>query len=386
MSLFLAALGGLGISFGRLGAQGHIGSSAPNAPVLALISVVSNAATFSIDVDNTIEAGDSVQLQIQVAGGAWSPTVTDTTHIITSGEDSANEIDLTPAGFAAGNFEARARVIRALGSIASGWSNIVPFTVSFDAATIAWVAAVVAAGGSVSAPREAIVDTFIRALKSAGLFSTLDRFWLLAGENIQSALIDMVSLQSATQVGTPFSANVGVIPVSNTGYFDSNYVPSSSSLFTQDNATFGGQISNSRTSAAANNTPNFGSSDAGFTVVDSFVAFSAASTLASRVNSANADSTSAAQAKGLWTCTRTGAGVGAVYLNGSSALNISQTSAGRSTTSMIIGTFKQGASISTTPGDTIASFFVGSGWSAAQAANFYSAHNAMMTSLGIPVP
>src|SRR5882724_599921 len=188
MSLFLAALGGLGISFGRLGAQGHIGSSAPNAPVLALISVVSNAATFSIDVDNTIEAGDSVQLQIQVAGGAWSPTVTDTTHIITSGEDSANEIDLTPAGFAAGNFEARARVIRALGSIASGWSNIVPFTVSFDAATIAWVAAVVAAGGPFRPRREAIVDFFLRGWSGRGFFPTRDCFCVPVEDTTPPAL------------------------------------------------------------------------------------------------------------------------------------------------------------------------------------------------------
>ena len=42
----------------------------PSAPVLILVSSTSTAV-FTIDVDNTIGAGDNVELQVQVTGGSW---------------------------------------------------------------------------------------------------------------------------------------------------------------------------------------------------------------------------------------------------------------------------------------------------------------------------
>jgi hypothetical protein len=94
--------------------------------------VVGNAVSLAIDVDNTVVAGDTVTLQTQVTGGNWSSLVTNTTHTITSGEDAANEIDLTPAGFANGTYDARAKDNHV---IDSAWSNTVSFTVSASSAT-----------------------------------------------------------------------------------------------------------------------------------------------------------------------------------------------------------------------------------------------------------
>jgi hypothetical protein len=47
--------------------------------------------------------------------------------VITSGEDAANEIDLALGSLSNGDYEARCLVSR--GSVASGWSNTVSFTI-----------------------------------------------------------------------------------------------------------------------------------------------------------------------------------------------------------------------------------------------------------------
>ena len=103
---------------------------APTAPVLILVSATTTA-TFTIDVDNTIAAGDSVELQVQVTGGSWTTLVSDTVHTITSGEDAANQINLS-LGLPNGSYDARALVTDTMGTgLSSPWSNtVVNFTIS----------------------------------------------------------------------------------------------------------------------------------------------------------------------------------------------------------------------------------------------------------------
>jgi hypothetical protein len=106
------------------------GSTAPTAPVLTLVSATTTA-TFTVDIDNTIGAGDNIELQIQVTGGSWTTLVSDTNHTITSGEDSANQINLS-LGLPNGSYDARARVTDTVGTgLTSAWSNtVVNFTIS----------------------------------------------------------------------------------------------------------------------------------------------------------------------------------------------------------------------------------------------------------------
>ena len=105
-------------------------SIVPNAPVLILVSAT-NFAWFTVDVDNYIAAGDTIELQVQTTGGSWSSLTTDQIHTITSGEDAANEIDLTVI-LPNGSYDARARVTDTVGSgLTSGWSStVVNFTIS----------------------------------------------------------------------------------------------------------------------------------------------------------------------------------------------------------------------------------------------------------------
>lgn len=90
-----------------------------------------------------------------------------------------------------------------------------------DTATIAWVNAVVGAGGTVSTPRKTLVNDFIVGLKNASLFTKFDRLWLLAAENPQSALTDLsAAVVGASVVNSPtFTTDRGY-----TGDGSSNYV------------------------------------------------------------------------------------------------------------------------------------------------------------------
>lgn len=92
-----------------------------------------------------------------------------------------------------------------------------------DPATLAWAAAVVAAGGTVSTARKILVSNMIVGLQTDGLWALIDRLWILAAENTQSALTDMKALVLAVAHGSPaFAANLGYTGVdsSATVYID----------------------------------------------------------------------------------------------------------------------------------------------------------------------
>ena len=97
---------------------------------------------------------------------------------------------------------------------------------SYDAATVAWAAAVVAAGGTASTPYKDLVDTLIVGLKADGIWGKLDRLWLFAAENIKSALIDIRAADTATAANSPtFTPDRGF-----TGNGSSTYIISSLNL------------------------------------------------------------------------------------------------------------------------------------------------------------
>lgn len=122
-----------------------------------------------------------------------------------------------------------------------------------DPATTAWVAAVVAAGGTVGGTQTTRVNTLIVALKGHGLFSKLDRLWLWAGENDHhQATIDIINLGVGTEHGnltsTGFNAS-GYTGDGATGYFDSQFNPGTAGgNYTSAAASAGAYTLNNRTS------------------------------------------------------------------------------------------------------------------------------------------
>lgn len=85
-----------------------------------------------------------------------------------------------------------------------------------DAATTAWVAAVVTNGGTVSGGRQTQVDNLIVGLKADGVWAKLDNLWLYAAENQPSALTSLTSgnLLSTVMGSPPFTVDQGYTGIS----------------------------------------------------------------------------------------------------------------------------------------------------------------------------
>ena len=123
-----------------------------------------------------------------------------------------------------------------------------------NAETTTWVNAVVGDGGSVSAGRQTSVDTLITSLKSGGVWTSLDRLFLFAAENSQSALRDICAAAAATVAGGPtFTADRGYTGTDNssTVYIDSGFNPSTGTPnYTQNSAHISVWSNTNATSAA----------------------------------------------------------------------------------------------------------------------------------------
>jgi hypothetical protein len=261
-----------------------------------------------------------------------------------------------------------------------------------DPATTAWISAVNTAGGSVSSGRQIIVDTFIKCLKTDALFSTFDRYWLLAGENVGSATVDMIADASNSPVNSPtFTANLGYGPSNTISYVDT--VATTYINCTVNSCTYGGQDQTS-TATTASNYAIFGAANGAFTQVSDFKPFTgtggATGFTEFRANASGSDSTgSVSTAIGSWAISRTLASVEDLYFNGSISSpggTGSQTATGLPGVSFfILGINQAGGLVAESTTDVISSFFIASGWNSTQAANFESCQNAMMTSIGINV-
>jgi hypothetical protein len=105
---------------------------------------------------------------------------------------------------------------------------------NFESETTAWESAVVGDGGTVSAGRKSLVNALIVSLKADGVWTKIDRLWLYAAENSQSALRDIRGANASTANGSPaFAADdgytgedVGAAP-GVTKYIDTGFNPSS---------------------------------------------------------------------------------------------------------------------------------------------------------------
>lgn len=107
-----------------------------------------------------------------------------------------------------------------------------------EAETTAWVAAVVSNGGTVSAGRQMEVNTLIAGLKTDGVWTKLDRLWLLAAENEPSALTDLVADSLATATNSPtFTTDAGYAGDGTNSFIHTNYNPVTDGVnYIQDSA------------------------------------------------------------------------------------------------------------------------------------------------------
>lgn len=107
--------------------------------------------------------------------------------------------------------------------------------------TAAWVAAVVAAGGTVSSGVQALIDAYIAGLKADGIWAKADRIILHCLENTQSALVDVVHNVVGTTYNSPlFTANRGFTGDGATTYIDPYFSPDPDGVNFTGSAACGG--------------------------------------------------------------------------------------------------------------------------------------------------
>jgi hypothetical protein len=195
--------------------------------------------------------------------------------------------------------------VRLLGGVRLGGSSPVP---RFDPATIVWVNAVTTAGGTVSATQESYVNTLITCYKSAGVFSIMDREWLLWADNIQQAETDLIHDATWTSHGTAgFAANAGYTGDGSTSYLDSSFDPASA----------GGNFGASSANFDVYITHHGGGVELG--VVDGSYTYINAEFMGYDLEGATFPSLSnPSTAVGLWSVFRTDGSNSAAYKNGSS--------------------------------------------------------------------
>jgi hypothetical protein len=128
----LGKLGGGG-GFSHLGALlGGVkgsGPPPPDAPVLSENSESAGLVSLLWDIDATVAAGDTLIRQAQVSGGNWTSLVDNTSHVITSGEDSAGSITAS-LQLNNGTYDIRGFVKSGTTGKTSAASNVLTITIS----------------------------------------------------------------------------------------------------------------------------------------------------------------------------------------------------------------------------------------------------------------
>lgn len=259
---------------------------------------------------------------------------------------------------------------------------------SLDAATTAWVAAVVGAGGSVSVTQQGYVDTLIKAYKAApGVWSLLDHEWLYASENAVQASIDIVGLSVHTLVNDgnlpTFTANQGYQAPGADGHISLGLAPSGGTNFTTNANSFGGYIRTSRTSGGA--AALMGTTTGGADI-----------TYLRTLNGSNAmefDDNAATfptgpantNAQGNYIISRTNSSTIVPYRNASTLSSVSSATGSRSTQNWFVLGYNNNGAINSNTSDQVASVFVGGVLDGTQAPAKNVALNAYMTSVGANV-
>ena len=117
-------------------------------------------------------------------------------------------------------------------------------TRAFDTDVLAWEAAVVANGGSVSLARRIILDQFVFSEKASGAWALTDDYWGLWGENAPQALTSLKQLRLAVATNSPtFTADRGYVFNGTTNYVATGFIPNTHCIAaTASNARVGAYV------------------------------------------------------------------------------------------------------------------------------------------------
>lgn len=236
----------------------------------------------------------------------------------------------------------------------------------------AWIAAVISAGGTVSGTQQTNVGNLIASLKANSLFSTCDRIWLLASENIHQAQIDLVNRATWTQNGTvTFAAGAGMTGDGSTGYLDTGLSSANVAHYAQDS----GSIIVTTLSATSTSVAEYATISAFDFTETSRIRSDGGGNRCGTINQGGSQAVgAAATSQGTWEATRTGPTTNTLYLNGSSFATDTTASNGIPTVNWYVFAEDDFGSRNFSP-ETLGFVSFGAGHNATQAGQFYSAIN-----------
>lgn len=247
-----------------------------------------------------------------------------------------------------------------------------------DADAAAWAEAVEDAGGTVSDAQRVRVTTLIATLKSASVWTPLDRLWLFAAENATQALTDLKARATATATNSPtFTANRGYAGNGTTSFVNSNFNPSTASgNYTRNDAMFGCWVETAQTASAA-----------AHTYVGAYVtnyAYMSQNNTTQNKWAANANGNTLftfSTQTGLWVPQRTGANAQALFKDGASVATDTRASTVLENRTVVFLALDISAFEATDA--RLALGVIGKSLTAAQHAGFYAAARAYMTAVGV---
>lgn len=244
-----------------------------------------------------------------------------------------------------------------------------------DGDVAAWVAAVKAAGGTVSNDQASRVTDLLAALKGGGVWPLLDRLWLFAAEDSTQALTDIKSLAVATAVNSPtFTENRGYAGNGTTAYIDSNFNPSTAGgNYARNDALFGCWIETASSLTARVYMAPYISQY-------SFLSKASSSAYGWPVNQSATQTYNFVSEEGLWSLQRTGASATELFKDGASVATGTTGSTALENRNIFILIDQAGGS----PVDgRLASAFAGKSLTTVQQSAFYTAMRAYMTAVGV---
>jgi hypothetical protein len=257
-----------------------------------------------------------------------------------------------------------------------------------DAATTAWAAQVVTNGGTVSAGRKTTVNNLITGLKSDGVWTKLDRLFILAAENTQSALTDLKGLALAVVHSTPtFTIDRGYTGTdgSTAVYIDTGFNPSTAGgNYTQNSAHLSVWSNSNITPSSAGGILTGGDGSGGLPASNIYAQYSDGNAYFRINDAANSAGTANANSTGHYIASRTGASLSAGYKNGSLFATLNQTSGALANISVVILATQNPSGVGQGCPHQITMQSIGGGLSATDASNFYNRLRTYMTAVGVP--
>jgi hypothetical protein len=246
--------------------------------------------------------------------------------------------------------------------------------------------AFIARTSGLSTPSKTLYDTLICGLETDGVgcSNSLDSLYFLAAPDATTLLLNLCSASFPLVAhGTvTFTANVGVVGDGTTGYYDTQFNPSTATSpnFVQNSASIGAYLTNARVTGQTYSA--FGANPG---ISAELVPWWTDNNTYFDINGFTFPHITATTVKGMWVVDRTVSTTAGLSLNGSSVSSQASTSGAPGNSTFFLLARNVSGSPDRFSADTMTAAFFGRGLSSGEVTNVSTRINNAMTTLGINV-